>query len=145
MASIEEVQQLGADNTDLGTLATAAACRIAGGKWAGGHDISGHVFLLSLGSAFLSLEVLPSILRGRGMKDKRALFAEDGTVLAAATDPRPSASKGQDQAPLGVGIIVGFAIGVVLLSWWMLLMTATYFHTWFEKVGEFVRNSKIHC
>ena len=26
------------------------------------------------------------------------------------------------------------SIAVVALSWWMLFMTAAYFHTWFEKV-----------
>lgn len=29
-----------------------------------------------------------------------------------------------------------FAVGVIGLSVWMLLMTAIYFHTWFEKVSD---------
>ena len=135
LASIEEVQELGIENTDLGTLATAAACRLAGGKWAGGHDISGHFFLLVLGSAFLSLEILPSILRGRGMTDKRALFTEEGRVIGAAKDSQLDRERARNDAPAGIGKIVGFSIGVILLSWWMLLMTAIYFHTWFEKVS----------
>ncbi len=42
---------------------TAAACRAAGGRWSGGHDISGHVFLLVLGSCFLAQEVGWVVLR----------------------------------------------------------------------------------
>ena len=30
--------------------------------------------------------------------------------------------------------VVGAPLVVAGLSWWMLLMTAAYFHTWFEKV-----------
>jgi len=138
LASIEEVQELGVENTDLGTLATAAACRLAGGKWAGGHDISGHFFLLVLGSAFLSLEILPSILRGRGMKDKRALFADDGSIVGAAKESELNVKEARNGAPTGIGYIVGFSMGVILLSWWMLLMTAIYFHTWFEKTTGFL-------
>jgi hypothetical protein len=33
---------------------------------------------------------------------------------------------------------VQFALGVVALSLWMLLMTAVYFHTWFEKLTGFL-------
>ena len=29
---------------------------------------------------------------------------------------------------------LGAVLGVMGMSWWMLLMTATFFHTWFEKV-----------
>ncbi|KAL8995751.1 MAG: hypothetical protein Q9169_004579 [Polycauliona sp. 2 TL-2023] len=97
---------------DVREFVTGAACKIAGGKWKGGHDISGHVFILVLGSASLGLEVL-----GAMVNERRGGVAEE------------------KQAALGKwgwGIVVG----VVGMSWWMLLMTAAYFHTWFEKVGD---------
>lgn len=40
-------------------LLTSAACKVAGGKWRGGHDLSGHVFLLTHASMFLWSEALP--------------------------------------------------------------------------------------
>lgn len=79
-------------------IVTGAGCRAAGGTWTGGHDISGHVFLLILGSGMLVLETLP-FLRQRVKH-------------------------------LGIKA----ALGTAGLSWWMLLMTAAYFHTWFEKL-----------
>lgn len=92
-------------------LFTAAACKLAGGQWKGGHDISGHVFLLVLGSCFLGMEMLPALVR-RG---------------------RVSVGRGEEQKGGSWGW--GVVIGVMGLSWWMLLMTAAYFHTWFEKVS----------
>ncbi|MCJ1442171.1 MAG: hypothetical protein MMC23_002664 [Stictis urceolatum] len=93
---------------DAGELVTAAACKLAGGAWIGGHDISGHVFLLVLGSAFLGMEVLPVFM---ARKDMIGEEEDDGQTWA-----------------------VWFVGGVGALSWWMILMTATYFHTWFEKL-----------
>ncbi|KAL8914389.1 MAG: hypothetical protein Q9171_001019 [Xanthocarpia ochracea] len=95
---------------DVREFVTGAACKIAGGKWKGGHDISGHVFILVLGSASLGLEVL-----GAMVNDSRT----------------GSEGKQERLGRWGWGIVVG----VVGMSWWMLLMTAAYFHTWFEKVS----------
>ncbi|KAJ2592256.1 hypothetical protein EV177_008755 [Coemansia sp. RSA 1804] len=39
-------------------LASQSACRSAGGLWAGGHDVSGHCFLLLHSALFLAEEVL---------------------------------------------------------------------------------------
>ncbi|KAK3682220.1 inositol phospholipid synthesis and fat-storage-inducing TM-domain-containing protein [Podospora appendiculata] len=91
---VEEGEGLG-----KGDFVTAAACKAYGGRWSGGHDISGHVFLLVLGSGFLVQEVVWVAARwGRGGRGEERLAAV-----------------------------------VVVLSGWMLLMTAIYFHTWFEK------------
>ncbi|KAL8833027.1 MAG: hypothetical protein Q9170_004555 [Blastenia crenularia] len=49
---------------DIKEFVTAATCKIAGGQWKGGHDISGHVFILALGSASVGLEVLGALVRG---------------------------------------------------------------------------------
>lgn len=44
-----------------GTAVTSAACRSHGGKWVGGHDPSGHSFLLVHSSLFLWFEILPTL------------------------------------------------------------------------------------
>ena len=115
---------------------TGQACKIAGGEWKGGHDISGHVFILVLGSAFLAMEILPLLLRKRGMKDERVLRRRDGGVDRVASDLGANGEdSGENDGSMGkVGIWT--PIAVIGLSWWMLLMTAAYFHTWFEKVSR---------
>ncbi|KAI1813895.1 inositol phospholipid synthesis and fat-storage-inducing TM-domain-containing protein [Poronia punctata] len=118
---------------DTKELFTAAACRTAGGNWSGGHDISGHVFLLVLGSCFLIQEVLWVILKagskvwGRG--DDRSVVMDDGAVKSAHIESDRTAVH--HERHLGIG--GKFALGVVGLATWMLLMTAIYFHTWIEK------------
>ncbi|KAI1433391.1 inositol phospholipid synthesis and fat-storage-inducing TM-domain-containing protein [Xylaria sp. CBS 124048] len=112
---------------------TAAACRSAGGSWSGGHDISGHVFLLVLGSCFLVHEVAWVVLRA-GVKildsgDDRSIVMGDGAVKDAATGSGRTPTAHERHLSAGGK----FALGVVALSLWMLLMTAVYFHTWFEK------------
>lgn len=127
---------------------TAVACRTAGGKWRGGHDISGHVFLLVLGSYFLLQEVgwvyLSHWRRGAPagvveLRDERSIVMHDGAIKSAAVEGERDQSEGEktprprsawDALALG-GKLAG---GVFLLSMWMILMTAIFFHTWVEKV-----------
>ena len=113
---------------------TAAACRLAGGEWKGGHDISGHVFLLVLGSAFLWFEILPVVMRHAGLREERLVMHADGSVKSAEAEVQMVGGK--DEAD-GEEVAQGVSAPVVVagLSWWMLLMTAAYFHTWFEKVS----------
>ncbi|KAF2198185.1 hypothetical protein GQ43DRAFT_443588 [Delitschia confertaspora ATCC 74209] len=115
---------------------TAAACKAVGGSWKGGHDISGHVFLLILGSALLWFEILPALTRAEGLRDGRKITLDDGKIASVAVE------KQRGLSGLGVDMKnedgttrkgVKLAIGVMALMWWMLLMTAAYFHTWFEK------------
>ena len=105
---------------------TAAACKLAGGKWKGGHDISGHVFLLVLGSAFLWMEILP-VIAGREM---RTVKRKEGVVITADREAEGEKEREDKEARQGLSV----PLVVAGLSWWMLLMTAAYFHTWFEKV-----------
>lgn len=115
---------------------THAACRVIGGQWKGGHDISGHVFLLILGSALLWMEVLPVVLGARGLREERRVATGDGRTVTAGLERRESVGgkeKEKDEDEVVAGLGTKFAIGVVALSWWMLLMTAAFFHTWFEK------------
>ena len=97
---------------DPEVLGSAATCRRVGGAWRGGHDISGHAFLLVSGCALLGFEVLPGVLRRR-QRGEAAPREAPGVLLR--------------WAEYLVAVIAG-------AGWWMLLMTAVYFHTWFEKV-----------
>ncbi|KAF2757816.1 hypothetical protein EJ05DRAFT_492910 [Pseudovirgaria hyperparasitica] len=113
-------------------ILTSAACRFAGGRWNGGYDISGHVFLLILGSALLWLEILPAMSKAEGLRDGRSVQLQNGRVATAASvkDTRDTEGDG-DKDVTGYGVNV--ALGIAALMWWMLLMTAAYFHTWPEK------------
>lgn len=123
---------------------THAACRKIGGQWKGGHDISGHVFLLILGSGLLWMEVLPVLLNARGLRQERVVQRMDGRLTSAGDlvrspeDEHDLATavkeKLNEQEVLVTGLGIKFAIGVMALCWWMLLMTAAFFHTWFEKL-----------
>ena len=128
----------GASMDEAKELLTSAACKLAGGQWSGGHDISGHVFLLTLGSAFLGMEILPVVMRLKGLIEERRVTQSDGSIQRARGE-----SFGQRDHEMAMDIEgksrwgLGVPFSVAGLSWWMLLMTATYFHTWFEKVLVF--------
>lgn len=149
-ARIEEGEAGGKD------FVTGLACKAAGGRWSGGHDISGHVFLLVLGSYFLLQEVGWAYLShwqrlaggaaavGNGspvaVRDDRSVVMHDGAVKSAAVESERYIDNVEGRAvtaweALGLGGKV--AAAVVAMSWWMLLMTAIYFHTWIEKVCLF--------
>lgn len=120
---------------DAREFVTALACKAVGGKWKGGHDISGHVFLLVLGSMFLLQEALHAMRLAANKPEERTILTSDGTVKGADEDIAvgpvlPSESNGNS------GLGVKFLLGIAALSVWMLLMTAIYFHTWFEKVCD---------
>lgn len=118
----------GVDMSDAREFITAATCKAVGGTWKGGHDISGHVFLLILGSSLLWLEFLPALTRMEGLRDGRLITLNDGKTASVAVEKEEVKTEG-DATARGVK----FALGVAGLMWWMLLMTAAYFHTWFEK------------
>lgn len=117
-----------AEMSDTKEFITAATCKAVGGSWKGGHDISGHVFLLILGSSLLWFELLPALTRTEGLRDGRLITLPDGKVASVAVEKEDQKTEGE-ATTRGVK----FALGVAALMWWMLLMTAAYFHTWFEK------------
>jgi hypothetical protein len=131
--AVEKVEEGTAGGKDI---MTAAACKAGGGRWAGGTDISGHVFMLVLGSAFLLAEVGWVVARWKGKREleERSVVMTDGAVKGAGVEAvmDGSASSGAlDAYGLGGRVV----LGVVGLSLWMVLMTAIYFHTWFEKAS----------
>jgi hypothetical protein len=107
---------------------TGVACKTVGGKWKGGHDISGHVFLLVIGSMFLFEEVLHVVLKSPTTEEERTVYMGDGAIK--------SANIGAESGEYGIWTLgAKVVLGVAGLSLYMLLMTAAYFHTWFEKVS----------
>lgn len=115
---------------DTRQFVTGVACKAVGGKWKGGHDISGHVFLLVLGSMFIFEEVLHVVLSSKRTKDERTILMSDGAVKSADVEAERVITESSGQWTLGAKLV----LGVAALSLYMLLMTAAYFHTWFEKV-----------
>lgn len=120
--------------SDTQRYVTGVACKAHGGKWKGGHDISGHVFLLVLGSMFLLVEIFHVVFGSTNVKEERTITMNDGAIKSAEVEATPTVEAGlEDKRKWDLG--VKFAVGVAGLSVWMLLMTAAYFHTWFEKVN----------
>ncbi|KAL5337604.1 inositol phospholipid synthesis and fat-storage-inducing TM-domain-containing protein [Aspergillus crustosus] len=127
--SVQEKGVVGAavsGEESLGVYFTAAACKAAGGAWRGGHDVSGHVFMLVLVTAVLAFEALGVIApetEGVDGKKTEGDFSVD----------KGSESEGEVRtwALRFVGLVVG-------LGYWMLLMTAIWFHTWLEKANGLV-------
>lgn len=116
---------------DTRQFVTGVACKAVGGKWKGGHDISGHVFLLVLGSMFLFEEVLHVTMKTTTAKEERTIMMNDGAIKSAEVETEVGSSTATEgKWTLGAKLVL--AVGG--LSVYMLLMTAAYFHTWFEKL-----------
>ncbi|CRG85812.1 FIT family protein scs3 [Talaromyces islandicus] len=112
---------------EIKLILTGAACKAAGGAWRGGHDVSGHVFMLVLGSAFLGFETLGAS-RYLNIAEPEAKAKDDSDDESTAADDEDS----DDSLPV---FARRFAWAVIGLSWWMLFMTAIWFHTWLEKLS----------
>lgn len=131
--ALNQVAEVGlqSPSVQLETMFTAATCKAAGGAWRGGHDISGHVFMLVLATALLTFEAV-----GAGaVAASPSAARESESRERKASDPSAS-STGDVAADSGVGRTWSMRLvwGVVILGWWMLFMTAIWFHTWLEKV-----------
>jgi len=58
----------------------------------------------------------------------------DGKVASVAVEKQAEKKGEASQTQVQVTAAgVKIALGVAALMWWMLLMTAAFFHTWFEK------------
>ncbi|KAJ5774402.1 Fat storage-inducing transmembrane protein [Penicillium paradoxum] len=132
--AFEEVGRMAAghgDPSDLETLFTATTCKAAGGAWQGGHDISGHVLMLVLATGLLTFEAVgasaPAFLShfsppGDAGRERKASDA-DSTPAVGLAEPNGFAKTWS----------LRLVWAVVGLDWWMLFMTAIWFHTWLEK------------
>lgn len=111
----------------MADVLAGASCKMSGGIWQGGHDLSGHVFLLVLGSSMLWQEMLPLLMALIAAGEKRTVLGKRGRERV-----RDAATLEQETIELGGTVKFGFL--VLALSWFMLFNTAAYFHTWPEKV-----------
>ncbi|KAJ5534806.1 hypothetical protein N7527_001060 [Penicillium freii] len=123
--ALEEAGKMAAGQT--------ATCKTAGGAWRGGHDISGHVLMLVLATGLLAFEAVGASARapaclvcsdptGDAGRERKASDA-DSTTVSDSTRTGGFARKWS----------LRLVWGVVGLGWWMLFMTAIWFHTWLEK------------
>lgn len=128
------------DGSKTKPFVTGVACKAVGGTWKGGHDISGHVFMLVLGSMFLSMEVLHVVTRAMKWEEERIVVDDDGGRLKTADGDGGISSSSSSPPPANEiwSLWAKVALGVSGLSVWMLLMTAAYFHTWFEKLNGLI-------
>lgn len=95
---------------------TSYMCRRLQGTWQGGHDPSGHVFLLTHSSLYLFHEMLP--------------YWDWSRARAAVTNFRSHNGLVRELVLALPHLVVALLIG---LWWFMLLMTNIYFHSVGEK------------
>jgi hypothetical protein len=123
---------------DRGFVATGGKCERALEKVGemGTGTASGHVLMLVLATGLLAFEAVGA--------SAPAFFSRFNPTGDAGRERKPSdADSNPTVEPTEIG---GFARtwslrlvwGVVGLGWWMLFMTAIWFHTWLEKVRIFV-------
>ncbi|KAK6459374.1 inositol phospholipid synthesis and fat-storage-inducing TM-domain-containing protein [Scheffersomyces xylosifermentans] len=107
---------------------TSYSCRKLKGNWEGGHDPSGHVFLLVHSSLYLFLEVQPFWISWSYFK---------GTVITAYKNiTQPNKTIG-DKIKTFKDLVVEnpsvLVVKLIVLWWFMLFMTNIYFHSIAEK------------
>jgi len=110
------------------TLWTLARC--ASGSQTRGRGLIGCVVICSVRTLSLVLHVM---MKHAGVKEERLVTGPGGEVVIAEEENTMDREARQPRSEEW-GIGVKFPMVVVLLSWWMLLMTAAYFHTWVEKL-----------
>ena len=118
----------------LPDLISAAACKANGGNWRGGHDISGHVFILVLSSAFLIYELLISDNRSTHPSITPRAAANISHEMSKEEKEAIGGWESENIAKMRIYARY-FAYGVIALDFWMLMMTAIWFHTWLEKLS----------
>jgi hypothetical protein len=116
----------------LSTIATNLTCKASGGKWLGGHDISGHFFMLVLSSACLFFEFFISESHARVAHPHISTGPASGVARETTEEEKREVDEGMVKARLWAQYLVWT---VIVLDGWMLLMTAIWFHTLFEKLS----------
>jgi hypothetical protein len=124
----------GSGRPDVSAIFTQITCKAVGGSWKGGHDISGHAFMLVLSSAFLLLELYVSdaLSSHPHISPKAAAVVAHDTIDEEKRELGGWESETQAKIRLWSRYFVWTVVG---LDFWMFLMTAIWFHTWLEKLS----------
>lgn len=96
----------------------------SGAYWKGGHDVSGHTFMMVHSTLFLYQLIQPSLPK---------VFPEFYTSSSAPVAPRRN-----QPISFALRISTFVVMGVMVVWWWMLLMTSVFFHSPTEKFTGFV-------
>lgn len=105
---------------------TSYMCRKLKGSWEGGHDPSGHVFLLIHSSLYLFSEALPFWVSWSALKGQLCRFSES---WQSSSESKPALLM-----HLFVQTPHTITIPLIGLWWFMLFMTNIYFHSIAEKL-----------
>lgn len=118
----------------LATTYSSYACKKSGGNWRGGHDVSGHVFILVLSSASLLYELY---IADRASQHPTISPRAAANVAQGLSEDEKRAVGGWESETEAKARIYAryFLYGVVALDCLMLFTTAIWFHTWLEKVN----------
>ncbi|KAH3663365.1 hypothetical protein OGAPHI_005355 [Ogataea philodendri] len=106
---------------------TSAKCRAIKGRWHGGHDPSGHVFILSLSSMLLILECA----RFYSLQDLQTEWARFKQSTARFWETRSL----QTATPLLKDYPLVYIALLLVLWFWMLFVTSMHFHSFVEKLA----------
>lgn len=142
--ALEEVGKMTAGErspTGLETLFTAATCKASGGAWNGGHDISGHVLMLVLATGLLAFEAVGASAYAPACVSQVGPTADAGRERKASDADSTPVTDSTETGGFARTWSLRLVWGVVGLGWWMLFMTAIWFHTWLEKVSAFSRQN----
>ena len=116
------------------TITNGRICKNSGGRWRGGHDISGHIFMLVLSSAFLIYE---SYIADSHAAHPHVSPAAAAKLASDLTEEERKAVGGwESEGAARVRVYARWLLwGTVGLDLWMIMMTAIWFHTWLEKLS----------
>lgn len=99
-----------------------AACIGAKGEyWRGGHDVSGHTFMMVHATLFLYQLIAPTL-----------------PLVFPSWYRRTSSETLPATAPLSIRLTTYFVMALMAIWWWMLLMTSLFFHSPAEKMSGFM-------
>jgi hypothetical protein len=122
------------ETVSMTTISSSLVCKAAGGRWRGGHDMSGHCFMLALSSAFLLYEL--HIADGHSSHPSVSPSAAARLAQEMTEEERKAVGGWESETVARIRVWSRyFLYGVVSLDLWMLLMTAIWFHTWLEKLS----------
>lgn len=146
---------------------TSAACRALGGHWVGGHDPSGHIFLITLMVMYLlgELKVFGRRAFTRLAKGKRYLAQSfidlfDNGALWNVLNNKPKGTWHlvqlavvfpplellRDFSKFSVQVVrfafwenpIVLLVGLLAMWWWSFLVTSVVFHTLSEQLSGLV-------